>query len=290
MDLYTGDYLDNTTVSAMPSGRAYLTAAGVAQTAVSCFGSQHCTECCEESECVVYSDEGGWSNPRHLPGYNPPQVLYREYSCGVVVGEKVWIVGGLHANQSLISVSSVEIFDPFCTNTNCDYWVEGPDLPQPLHSTCGVHHEGDLYVLGGKGEGVWPLDNILQLQDNIWTNVGSLPVGRYGHGCATFQGKIFVSGGYSGDGRLGRVDVYNTDTRVWDRAGELVIQRNYHQMVLVNNQLTVLGGYGAPLAEYWAPRDVASIEEYHPDIDRWVLHNLTLSSPRRSFGVAIITN
>ena len=84
--------------------------------------------------------------------------------------------------------------------------------------------------------------------------------------------------------------MYNPSTRSWSRAGDLVIPRNNHQMVVVNNQLTVVGGYGAPEAEYWAPKDVESIEEYHLDIDQWVQRDIKLSIPRRSFGVALIKN
>ena len=142
--------------------------------------------------------------------------------------------------------------------------------------------------MGGQGGGVWPLDSILHMQGDTWTNVGGMPVGRYGHGCATYLDRVYVSGGYSDDGRLGRVDVFNPGTKHWTMVGDMVIQRNYHQMLVVNNILTVVGGYGAPKEEYWAPKDVDTIEEYHPDIDRWVLHDIRISLPRRSFGVALI--
>ena len=113
---------------------------------------------------------------------------------------------------------------------------------------------------------------------------------RYGHGCAQYGGELYISGGYSWtEERLGRLDVFSPDTAQWRQLAGLAVPRNNHRMVVLNNILTVVGGYGAPVSEYWAPQDLDTFEEYHPDTDQWILRETKLSVPRRSFGAAIIT-
>ena len=292
VDQYSGSSLENDTVPSLPSGTAYLTAAAIGSLGVSCFGDMHCSEDCPQTECLTYNQDHVWFNPRELIGYIPPQVIHRENAFALAFGEKVWIIGGKHYNQTEISVNTVEIFDPSCLAEDCINWNSGPEIPEPLYDTCAVAYEDDIYVFGGHGAGVWPLKTVIKFNSSIqeWTYLEDMPVDRYGHGCAVYQDKIYISGGYSSDGRLGQVDVFDPKTGSWIRAGDLNIARNNHQMVVVNNQLTVVGGYGAPQSEYWAPKDVDSIEEYHLDIDRWIIRDISLSLPRRSFGAAVVQN
>merc|ERR1711936_1010374 len=295
VDQLTGTAVFNNTIPPLPAGTAYLTAAGVGRVAVSCYGDLHCSGQCRPTECLVYTQDQGWVNPRDLAGYTPPQLEYREEAFALALNDKIWVIGGKHPNQSDIVVNTVEIFDPHCstaTTHSCVDWDTGPELLEPVYDTCAVEYHGDVYVFGGHGEGVWPLSKVMKMNASrsTWTYLADMPVDRYGHGCAVYEDNIYISGGYSSNGRLSRVDVFDPSTESWSQIGDMNFQRNNHHMAVVNSQLTVVGGYGALASEYWAPRDLDTIEEYHPDIDRWVGRELHLSLPRRSFGAAVVGN
>ena len=265
-----------------------------------CHGAQDSQDSSQAPpECLLWAEGGeGWLDPREDADYSPPAVLYREAPDTVVVNNSVWIIGGKHQNQSLISTNTVEIFSPACladTSGTCSYWRPGPELPFPVSDSCSVQLGGSVFLTGGQGPGYpgqYVYDSLLQYQGqtDTWLSLTPMPVDRFGHGCAELGGEIFVSGGYSySQDRLGRLDVFSPQTAAWRQLASLNFPRNNHRMVLLNNILTVVAGYGAPASEYWAPRDLENIEEYHPDIDQWILNTARLSLPRRSFGAAVIS-
>ena len=298
---FTGSLTSNTSVPSLPSGRAYLTAAGLGDLVSACFGARDCSSDCSQPqvECLLWQEGSDWFNPREDGDYRPPAVLYRENADSVLVDNTVWIIGGRHSNQSLISSSTVEIFRPSCLVDPgpCSYWTTGPDLPYTVYDSCSVEITGSVFVSGGHGPGYpgqYGYDKLIRYElrgdTPSWETLRPLSVDRYGHGCAELGGEMYVSGGYSWtQDRLDRVEVYSPHTDTWRQVGSLAVPRNNHRMVLLNNILTVVGGYGAPASEYWAPEDLDSIEEYHEDIDRWVVRETRLSLPRRSFGAAVIT-
>ena len=266
-----------------------------------CYGAQHSQDSTQsQPECLLWAEGGaGWLDPREAADYSPPVVLYREAPDTVVVNNSVWIIGGKHLNQSIISTNAVEIFSPSCladTSGDCSYWRPGPELPFPVFDSCSVQLSGSVFLSGGAGPcypGQCVYDSLVkyEVETDSWLSLTEMPVDRYGHGCAVLAGEIWLSGGYSySQDRLGRVDVFSPLTNTWRQLASLNIPRNNHRMVLLNNILTVVAGYGAPASEYWAPRDLDNLEEYHPDIDQWILTTARLSVPRRSFGAAVISS
>ena len=313
VDKFDGAVLDNSSVPVLPAGTAYLTAVGLGSMAVTCFGEMSChdrsdrsdchdrSDSCEPAECLIWDHDGAWFNPREDGHYIPPVNVFRSKAMAASFNNTVWVIGGKHENYSTIVSSTVEIFNPYClADPDCLYWSRGPEIPNPdlgLFDACAVTYNEALYLSGGSIDSYRPpyvTDQFVKfdLSSNSWLTLPSLPGGegvRYGHGCAVHEDRIFISGGYSHyDGRLGQVDIYTPATMEWSLAGSLIIPRNNHQMVNLNGFLTVMGGYGDITG--WAPTDQDTIEEYHPDIQQWIVRNITLSLPRRSFGTALIKN
>ena len=299
VDKFTGVELDSNSVPDLPSGTAYLTSAGVTigmeNIVVSCFGDMSCDDQCDQAECLIWEDDQVWFNPREDAHYVPPKVNYRENANSVSINQTVWIIGGKHYNQSLIDYNSVEIFNPKCVgDPTCEYWTVGPDIPTPVYDSCSLVYNNDIYISGGTLGGPPYVSKSfykLDIETFQWQMLPDMTVDRYGHGCAVFKDKIYLSGGYSySEDRLGHVEIFSPATEMWVRVADLLTPRNNHHMVTLNNVLTVIGGYGADPSEYWSPQDLDTIEEYHDEINEWILRNITLSVPRRSFGVAIIKN
>ena len=306
VDQLTGAAVAPDTVPDLPAGTAYLTAAGLGELAVACFGSSSCAEAaCSAAECLVWSAGAeAWFNPREDAAYTPPRVVAREAADSVAYNSSVWVIGGRHANQSLVTRHTVEVFRPHCAGQqHCNYWAAAPELPRPTQDSCTAALGGDLYLTGGRvetgvsdqvvrfngAEGSWgglqaamPVDrwaNLLQQTLHA--------VSRYGHGCAVFQQELYISGGYSyTEGRLARLDIFSPETMAWRQGAQLAVPRNNHRMAALNGILTVVGGYGGR----GSPEDLTTIEEYHDDIQEWVVRNISWSLPRRSFGAALIIN
>ena len=85
VDEFTGSHTVNSSVPQLPSGVAYLTAAGLGGLVTACFGERDCEDCTEpQPECLLW-EEGTleWFNPREDAAYSPPVVQHRESAdCG----------------------------------------------------------------------------------------------------------------------------------------------------------------------------------------------------------------
>ena len=97
--------------------------------------------------------------------------------------------------------------------------------------------------------------------------------------------ELYISYSYT-EGRLARLHIISPETLAWRLGAQLAVPRNNHRMAALNGILTVVGGHGGREA----PGDLATIEEYHEDIQEWVVRNISLSLPSRSFGAALILN
>ena len=296
VDKMTGILVTNTSVPPLPSGGAgYLTASGLGSHAVACFGSSSCSDNCEASECLIWdNDAADWFNPREDASYIPPVNLKRTRADSITLDSRVWILGGRHENYSMIVRSTVEIFHPFCvpeSESDCQYWTQGPEMPTPAFGVCTAIYQGDLYLTGGYTDAYRPPYSSYQLvkydtDSGSWIELPDMPGERYGHGCSVMEGKLYISGGesYYDYDAPSRLDIMDMVSLEWRRGGDLVSPRYSHGMASLNGILTVIGGDGR------GGKYLDTIEEYHPDIGRWKSRKIKLSQAKRFFGTAIISN
>ena len=297
VDKMTGIMVTNTSVPPLPSGGAgYLTATGLGSRAVACFGSMSSSDIIKESECLIWdNDATDWFNPREDANYRPPEILKRTKADSVTLNDKVWIIGGRHENYSMIVRNTVEIFNPSCVGeSDCQYWIQGPEMPTPAYSTCTVAYQGDLYLTGGYTDAYRPPYSSYQVvkfesDSGSWTELPDMPGERYGHGCSVMEGELYISGGESFyDFEAPSIlTIMNIDSLEWRMGGILLTPRHNHGMVNLNGILTVIGGAGRKENE---EAELDSIEEYHSDVRRWKTRNIKLSQPKRFFGAAVISS
>jgi len=79
------------------------------------------------------------------------------------------------------------------------------------------------------------------VRNSATPNYTNLDQGRNANAAASWEGKIYVVGGYS-RGFLGRVDALDIGSGEWSRKKDLLVPRCFHAVVLVSGRLYVFGG------------------------------------------------
>ncbi|MGI4867587.1 MAG: cellulose binding domain-containing protein [Janthinobacterium lividum] len=160
-------------------------------------------------------------------------------------------------------LSSMEIYT-IATKT----WVSGPAYPIAARGqAAAASADGYLYSFGGAA----PNTSSDSYRYNpagtgAWSAVATMPVGEWEAAATAANGLIYVTGGYSSDGRLAdtRTQIYSPGTNTWTAGAAMPTGRHGHVAVLdANGLLHVLGGVNngaAPLTAH---------EVYNPTTDTW---------------------
>ena len=103
----------------------------------------------------------------------------------------------------------------------------------------------------------------LRLTRDSWQQVASMPQCRRGHAATAMGGKIYVSGGDTGDGRRTRtVIVFDPSANTWTELASLSQFRAFHTSAVIVGKLYVFGG------ETRGSR-IASVDAYDPISNTW---------------------
>ncbi|KAL3879619.1 hypothetical protein ACJMK2_031906 [Sinanodonta woodiana] len=159
------------------------------------------------------------------------------------LGNGLYAVGGSASSSTLKSVE--------CYLTESDTWVNGPDLPFPLHGHAGSVVNDKLYVSGGN-DGREIVNVMLCLESGDegkrWVLKAPLLELRSHHVMEALDNQIYVLGGYRQDHNSARlVDVkkcetFNTVTNQWTLLFDLDTPISCCLPVKVDNYITCIGG------------------------------------------------
>lgn len=122
---------------------------------------------------------------------------------GVVIGEKIYVPGGLLANGDNTDV--LEVYDPIR-----DTWERKASLPIKISGYALADFEGQIYLFGG-WDGVTVSEISLRYDplDDKWDYLTPLPTPRAFAGAASAGGKIYVIGGWDGEKALNSNEIYS---------------------------------------------------------------------------------
>ncbi|KAL3860006.1 hypothetical protein ACJMK2_010182 [Sinanodonta woodiana] len=159
------------------------------------------------------------------------------------LGNELYAVGGGNLSGVLKSVE--------CYLTDSDTWVNGPDLPIPLHEHAGCVVNDKLYVSGGHDErGTVNVMLCLESGDKgkRWVLKAPLLQQRSRHAMEALDNQIYVLGGYEKEQNSARlVDVkscetFNTVTNQWTFLFDLNTLISCCPSVKVDNDIICIGG------------------------------------------------
>jgi N-acetylneuraminic acid mutarotase len=118
----------------------------------------------------------------------------------------------------------------------------------------------------------------------VWTNTGSLNVGRVFHTFTLLaNGQVLVAGGDGASGLLTSAELYNPATGTFTLTGSMAVAREEHTATLLpNGEVLVAGGYQG--GDY-----TAEAELYNPSTGQWKTTG-SMTVARALAGAALLQN
>ncbi|POI34130.1 hypothetical protein CIB84_002121 [Bambusicola thoracicus] len=145
-------------------------------------------------------------------------------------------------------------------------WVSFPSMPTQRVYCSAVHHDGQLFVLGGCGGSGRALGaaEVLDLQAQRWTALPPLPTPRAGAATLAVGKQILVVGGVdASQSPLASVEIYHVDEGRWEKKAALAQPSMGIAAVQRDGAVYVLGGMGADTSPQ------ALVRVYEPAKDHW---------------------
>jgi DNA-binding CsgD family transcriptional regulator len=182
--------------------------------------------------------------PRQNPAEIPPQnwvdvasMTEPRSSMAIATFEgKIIAIGG---RSSLGVLSSVEMYDPI-SNT----WSTLKEKPTAVYDASAAVIGEKIYIPGGvKEDG--SLTNIVEVfnpRKNEWENVADLPIPISGYGLASYEGQIFLFGGWDGQKPLDSVWRYDPNTDTWHPGSPMLTARLHPAVLADGGKIYVMGG------------------------------------------------
>jgi DNA-binding CsgD family transcriptional regulator len=156
--------------------------------------------------------------------------------------------------------ASVERFDP----AENQWTLLTGNKPTRVSNIAGAIIQDRIYVPGGRAPdgAATAVVEVLNLADETWSQVRSLPRPLYGYGLAVYADELYVFGGT--DGRLGTnsVYIYNPQQDAWREGVEMPASRSFAAAATLGPRIFVIGGYDGN-------REQAICEVYQPEQRKW---------------------
>nr|WP_315022005.1 kelch repeat-containing protein [uncultured Aminipila sp.] len=246
------------------------------------------------SSISVWADETSeWKEEKPLT-----LARYCAYSC--VVNDKIYELGGVDNNKSVLSV---EIYEPKADtwttgksmprdrkyftgsvvgskiyvigglnsntvdiyDTLTDTWTTGHNMPtaRGYLTSCAI---GDkIYVIGGRNSTCLNTMEIYDTQNNTWITGKSMPTARDHLACATLDNKIYVIGGIAGSNVLNTVEIYDKQTDTWTSGKNLNGARVNLTCAVVDNKIYAIGGANTTTLGY-----LNTVDIYDSQTESWI--------------------
>jgi DNA-binding CsgD family transcriptional regulator len=189
---------------------------------------------------------------------------------------QIYAIGG----ETEVGVTSVVERFNLVTNT----WIGLSPLPTAVADVSAAVVGGRIYIPGGRlasGE----VTNILQIYDprmDHWEQGTALPIALSAYALVTFEGKIYLFGGWDGEHFLASVYEYDPDQDTWSTHSQMPTARAYAGAAVAGEKIYLVGGYDGKEA-------LAVNEEYQPDRETWSLGE-PLPAGRYGMGAASIAD
>jgi Kelch motif len=181
----------------------------------------------------------------------PPMSTPRGAAAGAVIGDELYVAGGLREfGNEYEPYKGLEIYD-----FETEEWRDGPDMPTERHHFGVAVVDGKLYAAGGRRRGDTSLSAFEEFDParGRWRRLPPVPVGTGSPGVTALGGKVVVTGGGedeiepSNDGFLFKaVYAYDPKTNEWTRLPDMRHARHGHVAAAVADRVYVFRGTPCP--------------------------------------------
>ena len=212
---------------------------------------------------------GAWTTDTPS-GFKRQEVTY------VTVGSRMYLAGGKSTRQ--------QAFDPV-THT----WSNVASLPVGLDHIQAIALNGLVYYVGGLNGYPGTSFGAVYVYDpatNTVTTAAPLPPGRDrgAGGIVTYQGKIYVAGGFHTGASVAWFDVYDPVTNAWSSLPDIPERRDHTSAAVVAGKLYLIGGrtYGM------GPRPQNDVYDFATG--HWTTGLAPLPTPRPGAATVVFGN
>jgi len=222
---------------------------------------------------------------------NVAAVRYRYASA--VVGDKIYIIGGLTADTATGMLKTTLIYD-ISTNS----WSDGPNMATGRSDTCAAVVGSKIYVVAGY-QSIDPI-NVLDTVEVLdtaaaspaWTTAPSLPAKRGDITCASSGGKVYAIGGYydpTGTWKPGAFHdtmfEFTPGAAAWVEKAKMPSSRGDKAAVTMSDGSIIVVGGETHAREEQNQVAAHPVEQYYPAHDTWV-PKASIPTARFRFGAA----
>lgn len=206
---------------------------------------------------------------RSLPDAPTPRLM----TAWAVLGDEIWIAGGMSHGETLQTVESY--------NTRTAAWQARPPLPIPLHHATAATYGGDVVVIGGASDNLAQASNkVFAFRGGKWEELPSLQHARAAAGAAVVGDKLVVVGGQDAKQLVASTEVF--DGKSWTHAADLPTPREHLAAVSDGVYVYTVGGRSLS-----ADKNSAAFDRFNPVSGTW--DELPgMPTPRGSYGAAFI--
>ncbi len=192
---------------------------------------------------IYHPDSDSWSS-------GPDMIMPHDYPGGVVHDGYFYILGGHHPDATLSGPKTDPGF-PFCERLNLatGTWEEIAPLPTPRFALEAVVMDDKIVTFGGVAFTPEGFNNFSHLEvydpaSNSWSQAEvELPWTAAGAGACIADGKLFIFGGYSGDGISDHAACYDPDTNEWQLLPAIPQPLCAMGVAVIGKSIYLLGGW-----------------------------------------------
>lgn len=190
-----------------------------------------------------------------------------------VIGDEIWVAGGLRHGETLPTVQSY--------NTKTGEWQDRPPLPEPLHHATATTYRGEMVVIGGATENLSDASNkVFVFRDGAWKELPSLQHARAAAAAAAVGDKLVVVGGQDDKQLVKPTEVF--DGKSWTDAADMPTPREHLAAVSDGVYVYAIGGRNLS-----ADENTPAFERFNPASGTWD-RLADMPTPRGSYGAAYI--
>lgn len=231
-------------------------------------------------------NRGTWSHGPDLP--SP-----RQDAAAAVLAGRIYLIGGYgphdsQMNTTLVWEPEIAQEEPGTTiqqaGVRMGAWTYAAPIPEPVDHAAAAALGGFVYVAGGRIENlvtnkVWRYD----VANDIWVEVPSMPIPRYGATMQAVEGKLYLIGGAVAHGNdATSMEIFDPATGRWAVAPyALPDERDGLASTVLGDEIVVLGGRTDQEI------NLNTCEVFDPFSDRWSGCSY-LRQPRSDFGLSAV--
>lgn len=165
-------------------------------------------------------------------------------------------------------------------------WFYLSNMPTARSEISGVKLDSKFYIVGGFEEDTKTSSTfeVYNLKNDTWEILDDIPYPVHHVGIAAFEGKIYISGGWSGLDFVANIDSfwsYDVKSGIWEELENMKYSRAAHRMVEYNGNIYVIGGVG-PNSE--------KIMRYNVKNKTWDIISTRMNVPRDHFSKVLKDN